>query len=159
MHPERLKGLIMYSSGVPKYPATENPEEKAGYAGPPSAFCNDFAMWLISPLFKPLMGMDTKALTLILPMEQRKAGIIFDGEVSNTVMSNYPMEYNLSNLEVPVLIIHSKDDKLAKFEKVEPWISAIKNCTFLPLESGGHMMDGNSDLVEKTVCQFIEVNK
>ena len=158
-HPERLKGLIMYSSGVPKYPATENPEKKKKYAGPPAAFCNDFAMWFWSPLFKPLMGMDSNALKLILPMKQRKAGIIFDGEESNTAMSNYPVEYNLSNIEVPVLIIHSRDDKLADFEKVEPWISAIKNCTFVPLESGGHMMNGNSDLVEKTVCQFIDTNK
>lgn len=158
-YPERLKGLIMYSSGVPKYPATENPEKKTKYAGPPAAFCNDFAMWLVSPLFKPLMGMDKKALTLILPMKERKAGIIFDGEVSNTVMSNYPVEYNLSKIEVPVLIIHSKDDKLAKFEKVEPWISAIKDCTFVPLENGGHMMDGNEDFVNEAVCKFIDGNK
>ena len=159
MHPERLKGLIMYSSGVPKYPATENPKKKTKYAGPPAAFCNDFAMWLISPLFKPLMGMDKKALTLILPMKQRKAGIIFDGKVSNTVMSNYPVEYNLSKINIPILIIHSKDDKLAEFEKVEPWISAIKNCTFLPLEKGGHMMDGNEEFVNEVVCKFVEENK
>ena len=105
---------------------SENPDKKKKYAGPPAAFCNDFAMWFWSPLFKPLMGMDSKALKLILPMKQRKAGIIFDGKESNTVMSNNPVEYNLSNIEVPVLIIHSKDDKLADFEKVEPWISAIK---------------------------------
>ncbi len=158
-HPERLKGLIMYSSGVPEYPATENPEKKKKYAGPPAAFCNDFAMWFWSPLFKPLMGMNSEALKLILPMKQRKAGIIFDGKKSNTVMSNYPVEYNLSNIEVPVLIIHSKDDKLADFEKVEPWISAINDCTFVPLESGGHMMTGNSDLVQQSVCDFIEATK
>ena len=158
-HPERLKGLIMYSSGVPQYPATENPKKKTKYAGMPSAFCNDFAMWFWSPLFKPLMGMDSNALKLILPMKQRKAGIIFDGEESNTAMTNYPVEYNLSNIEVPVLIIHSKDDKLADFEKVEPWISAIKDCKFVPLENGGHMMEGNSDLVEQSVCNFIEANK
>ena len=158
-HPERLKGLIMYSSGVPEYPAAENPVKKIKYAGPPAAFCSDFAMWFWSPLFKPLMGMDSKALKLILPMKQRKAGILFDGKESNTVMLNYPVEYNLSNIEVPVLIIHSKDDKLADFGKVEAWVSAIKNCTFVPLENGGHMMDGNSDRVEQAVCEFIELNK
>ena len=158
-HPERLKGLIMYSSGVPGYPAAENPEKKTKYAGMPSAFCSDFAMWFWSPLFKPLMGMDSSVLKHILPMKQRKAGIIFDGKISNTDMINYPVEYNLSNIEVPVLIIHSKDDMLADFEKVEPWISAIKDCTFVPLESGGHLMEGNNDLVEQSVCQFIEANK
>ena len=63
------------------------------------------------------------------------------------------------NIEPKVEEINSKDDKLADFEKVEPWISAIKNCTFVPLENGGHMMDGNSDLVEHAVCDFIEANK
>lgn len=160
LHPERLKGLILYSSGVPKYPASENPEKKSSYAGPPPVFCTDFMMWLISPFFKALMGMEPKnALKLILPVKERKAGIIFDGEVSNTVMSNYPVEYNMEKIQLPILIIHSKDDKLASFEKVQAWVPNLKDCTFLPLETGGHMMEGQEELINKTVCDFIERNK
>ncbi len=160
MHPERLKGLILYSSGVPHYPATENPEKKSSYAGPPPFFCNDFAMWLISPLFKQLMGMDSKAaLKLILPMKDKKAGIVFDSKISNTVMSNYPVEYNMEKILLPILIINAKDDKLASFEKAQAWSSKLKDCSFLPLEGGGHMMEGQEQLVKKTVCDFIERNK
>lgn len=159
LHPERLKGLILYSSGVPEYPASENPEKQVSYAGPPPVFCSDFMMWLISPFFKALMGMDPKnALKLILPMKDKKAGIVFDGKISNTVMSNCPLEYNMEKIQLPILIIHSKDDKLASFEKVQTWVPKLKDCSFLPLEGGGHMMEGQEELINKTVCDFIERN-
>jgi len=106
---------------------------------------------MINPLFKPSMGMDSDTIKVILPMKDRKAGIIFDAKVTNTVMINNYQDYNLSGLEVPVLIIHAKDDKLANFNTVEPWISKIPDCTFVPLDEGGHLMTGNSELIENTV--------
>ena len=155
MHPERTKGLILYCSG---FPALEARRKKSKYAGPPSLFCSDFAMWLISPLFKPLMGMSPDTLKEILPMKDRKAGVIFDAKVTNTVMINNYTEYDLSKLEVPVLIIHAKDDKLADFNKVEAWIPRIKNCTFVPLESGGHLMTDNGKVIREAVKEFLNEN-
>ena len=155
MHPDRTKGLILYCSG---FPALETSKKKTKYAGPPSLFCSDFAMWLISPLFKPLMGMSPDTLKEILPMKERKAGVIFDAKVTNTVMINNYTEYDLSKLEVPVLVIHAKDDKLADFNKVEAWIPRIKNCTFVPLESGGHLMTDNGEVIREAVKDFILKN-
>lgn len=153
MHPERTKGLILYCSG---YPRLEAPEKEISYAGPPSFLCNDFAMWLISPLFKPVMGMERDTLKMIMPFSDKKAGIVFDSKVTNTVMYNHYQDYDLARLTVPVLSIHSKDDKLAKFDEVEPWISRIKDCTFLPLEGGGHLMEGHSHEIEKALDEFIQ---
>lgn len=155
IHPERTKGLILYCSG---FPATEARKKKMKYAGPPSLFCSDFAMWLISPLFKPLMGMSPDTLKEILPMKDREAGVIFDAKVTNTVMINNYTEYDLSELEVPVLIIHAKDDKLADFNKVEAWVPRIKNCTFVPLESGGHLMTDNGEVIRNAVKDFLNEN-
>lgn len=152
MYPERTKGLILYCSG---YPELRKPEKKITYAGPPAAMCNDFLMWLVSPLFKPLMGMETETLNAILPMKPRKEGIMFDASVSNTVMVNDCTEYDMSNLEVPVLVIHAKDDKMADFKKVEPWIDRIRDCTFVALDSGGHLMEGNGKKIDIAVEQFI----
>ncbi len=152
MHPERTKGLILYCSG---YPALKEPEKKITYAGPPAALCNDFFMWLVSPLFKPLRGMESETLNVILPMRLRKEGIVFDASVTNTVMVNDCTEYDMSNLEVPVLVIHAKDDKMADFKNVEPWIVRIKDCTFVALDSGGHLMEGNSKKIDTAVEQFI----
>lgn len=152
MHPERTKGLILYCSG---YPATEAPKKKIKYAGPPPLFCSDFAMWLISPLFKPLMGMSPKTLISIMPMKHRKSGVLFDAKITNTVMLNDYQHYDMSNLEVPVLIIHAKDDKLANFHTVEPWITRIKDSTFVALDDGGHLMSGNDEIVHTAVSEFI----
>lgn len=151
-HPERTKGLILYCSG---YPRLEKPEKDITYAGPPAFLCNDFAMWLISPLFKPIMGMKQETIKYIIPFEEKKQGIIFDSKVTNTVMYNNYYEYDMSNLEIPVLIFHSKDDKLAKFDGVEPWTKKISNCTFVPLEGGGHLMDGNQNIINKVLNTFI----
>jgi len=151
-YPERTKGLILYCSG---YPALEAPKKEITYAGPPAIMCNDFLMWLASPLFKPLMGMDPKTLNEILPMKPRKDGILFDAKVSNTVMINAYKKYDLRNLERPVLIIHAKDDKMADFKKVEPWIGKIKDCTFVALDSGGHLMQGNDIKIDTALEQFI----
>lgn len=152
MYPERINGLILYCSG---YPTLKEPEKKITYAGPPSFMCNDFFMWLVSPLFKPLMGMEPETLKVILPMQPRKKGIVFDARVSNTVMVNDWTEYDMSKLEIPVLVIHAKDDKMADFKNVEPWIDRIKDCTFIALDSGGHLMEGNSKKIDKAVKDFI----
>lgn len=152
MYPERTKGLILYCSG---YPELKAHEKKITYAGPPAIMCNDLLMWMVSPLFKPLMGMEPNTLNAILPLKPRKAGIVFDASVSNTVMVNDYMKYDMRNLEMPVLVIHAKDDKMADFRNVEPWIDRIKDCTFVPLDSGGHLMEGNSKVIDAAVEQFI----
>lgn len=47
-YPERTKGLILYCSAMP---LLEKPVTYAEYAGPPAFLCNDYAMFLMSPLF------------------------------------------------------------------------------------------------------------
>lgn len=153
MYPERTKGLILYCSG---YPRLEAPEKEIKQAGPPAFMCSDLAMWLLSPLFQPIMGMDKSTIHSIMPMEGKKEGIVFDGEVTNTVMYNDYKEYDLSKLEVPVLMLHAKDDKLAPFDGVAPWTERIPNCTYVFFESGGHLMTGNSDAVNQALDDFID---
>ena len=58
-YPERTKGLILYCSAMP---FTEKPEKYSEYAGPPAFLCNDFTMFLISPLFDPIMGMEPSTI-------------------------------------------------------------------------------------------------
>ena len=52
-------------------------------------------------------------------------------------------------------MIHAKDDKMADFKKVEPWINRIKDCTFIVLDSGGHLMEGNSKKIDTALEEFI----
>ena len=157
MYPERCKGLVLYCSG---YPAAEKPTKPAeGMAGPPKAICNDFAMWMISPLFKPIMGMDRSVIKQIMPMKERRAGIVFDGDVVNKDHTDHYDNYDLKNIKVPVLIIHSEDDKLADSKKAKYWSKEIPDCTSVFFSGGGHLMTGNSEEINNVLDGFVEKNK
>jgi len=157
MHPERCKGLVLYCSG---YPASEKPAEPAsGMTGPPEVLCNDFAMWMISPLFKPIMGMERSVIKQIMPMSERRAGIAFDGEVVNRDHTDHYENYDLRHINVPVLIIHSEDDKLADPEKAKYWSHEIPGCTSVFFSGGGHLMLGNSEEINRVLDEFVEKNK
>ena len=157
MYPERCKGLVLYCSG---YPAAEKPTKPAeGMAGPPKAICNDFAMWMISPLFKPIMGMDRSVIKQIMPLKERRAGIVFDGDVVNKDHTDHYDNYDLKNIKVPVLIIHSEDDKLADSKKAKYWSKEIPDCTSVFFLGGGHLMTGNSEEINNVLDGFVEKNK
>jgi len=83
-YPERTKGLILYCSSMPY---SVKPDTNEEYVGPPKQVCNNFTMWLISPLFEPLMGMDRSTINEILPINEKRDGIVFDSKVVNTDMN------------------------------------------------------------------------
>lgn len=152
-HPERTKGLILYCSG---YPTLENPEKEVSYVGPPKVLCNDLLMWLFSPLFGPVMGMDQDTIQMIMPFANKKEGIVIDARVSNTVMYNHREDYDMSKLTVPVLCFHAKDDKMANYEGAVAWKKYIPDCTFISFEEGGHLMEGNGERIEKELADFVK---
>jgi len=152
LHPERTKGLILYCSG---YPAIEKPDKETTYVGPPSAICYDFPMWFFSPLFRPLMGMDSDTIGLIMPLSERHDGIVLDAKIANTDMDNHYEEYDMSNLSVPVLIVHAEDDKIADYKKAALWAEKIPTCTFVSCKTGGHLMTGNSSQINEAFNSFI----
>ena len=157
MYPERCKGLVLYCSG---YPASEKPAKpSAGMSGPPEMLCNDIAMWMISPLFKPVMGMESSVIKQIMPMKERRAGIVFDGEVVNKDHTDHYENYDLRNIKVPVLIVHSEDDKLADPEKAKYWSNEIPGCVSVFFSGGGHLMTGNSEEINHVLDEFVEENK
>lgn len=156
MHPERTKGLILYCSG---YPRLTDPEKEVDYVGPPGFLCSDFPMWFFSPLFGPVMGMDRSTIELIMPLAQRKEGIVIDAKVANTVMYNHREWYDMSTLEVPVLCFHAKDDKLADYEGARPWADKIEDCTFISFENGGHLMEGNGQKISEELDGFVKRTK
>ncbi|MGN0651347.1 MAG: alpha/beta fold hydrolase [Oscillospiraceae bacterium] len=152
-YPERTKGLILYCCAMP--PA-EKPEQFAEYAGPPAFLCNDYAMFLMSPLFEPIMGMEPSTIFGMLPVGKRKDGVVLDAGVTNPDMARNFDDYKIEEMQASVLILHSKDDKLASYEDVENALKRFRNCTFVSFETGGHLMTGHSEEVKKAVYDFIE---
>ena len=152
-YPERTKGLILYCSAMP---LMEKPEKYAEYAGPPAFLCNDYAMFLLSPMFEPIMGMEPSTIYSMLPINDRKVGVILDASVTNPDMARDFGEYPIEDLQVPTLIFHAKDDKLASYIETERAVARFPNCTFISFESGGHLLTGHAEEIKEAVSDFVE---
>ncbi|UUX34788.1 alpha/beta fold hydrolase [Fundicoccus culcitae] len=155
-YPERVKTVILYSSASP---AAEKPTEKSARLGPPSFLNNDYLMWLLSPMFEPIMGMDPNTINWMLPLDQRRVGADIDASITNPDMLDRFDQYPIESLQVPVLIIHAKDDKVASYEAVAQSLHRYPDLTTKIFETGGHLLVGHEADVESTVKEFIENKK
>lgn len=151
-YPERVKGLILYCSAMP--PA-QDPDSYQQYQAPPKALMSDYAMYLISPLFEPLMGLPPSTVEDMQPIIERKAGAILDGEQTNPDMERNFDQYPVESLKMPILIIHAKDDSVASFEKTRLAVSRFPDCTFIAFEDGGHMMAGHEQDIAEALDEFL----
>ena len=155
-YPERTKGLILYCSAMP---LTEKPEKYAEYAGPPGFLCNNYAMFLMRPMFGPIMGMDPSTIYSMMPVSERKAGVVLDAAVTNPDMARNYESYDIENLQVPVLILHAKDDKLASYEGAVNASARFPEYIFVAFEDGGHLMAGHEAEVHKAATDFVQKNR
>lgn len=150
-YPERTKGLILYCSAMP---FSEKPEKFPEYAGPPGFLCNDYTMFLMSPLFEPIMGMEPSTIYSMLPVNERKEGVVLDASATNLDMAKNYDKYNVEELQIPTLIIHAKDDKLASYADTERAVNRFPNCTFVSFEDGGHLLKGHGEEIKEVVLKF-----
>jgi len=123
--------------------------------GTTAFLCNDYAIFLISLLFKPIMGMEPSTIYSMLPVRDRKDGVILDASITNPDMARNFEDYPIEELQVSTLIFHAKDDKLASYTDTEKAISRFPNCTFISFESGGHLLSGHGKEIKKAVSEFI----
>ena len=151
-YPERTRGLILYCSAMP---LVEKPKKFAEYAGPPAFLCNNYAMFLLSPMFEPIMGMEPSTIYSMMPVNDRKDGVVLDASTTNPDMARNFEDYPIENLQIPTLIFHAKDDKLASYNDTERAVSRFPDCTFVSFENGGHLMEGHGEEIKKAVCDFV----
>ena len=155
-YPERTKGLILYCSAMP---LNEKPAKINEYVGPPAFLCNDYAMYLMSPFFEPIMGMAPETIFSMMPIDQRKAGAVIDASKTNPDMERNFDDYKIEELQMPTLILHAKDDKLANYDNVAKVNHRFPNCRLVIFETGGHLMAGNGEKIKEEVGTFVEKNK
>jgi len=77
-------------------------------------------------------------------------GLSFDLYVSNTDVN----DYNLEALTVPTVIVHTKDDQLASHEASQRAAERIPSARFVSLESGGHLMLGQTEIIRNELADF-----
>ena len=155
-YPNRCKGLILYSSAMPE---TEKPKKINLYQAPPNFLCNNLPMYLISPFFKTIMGMESNVVKTMLPIDKRKKGVKIDGEITNPDMAVNYDNYNIEEIEISTLIFQSKDDKITKYEKFITSVKRFKNSTFKIFETGGHLLVRHEKEINETVKNFINAHK
>jgi pimeloyl-ACP methyl ester carboxylesterase len=84
----------------------------------------------------------------LFPM--RPEGFNFDLYVSNADVN----DYNLEAISVPTLIVHTKDDQLASHEASKCAAERIPGARFVSLESGGHLMLGQTKIIRNELADF-----
>jgi pimeloyl-ACP methyl ester carboxylesterase len=77
-------------------------------------------------------------------------GYNFDLFISNADVTNYPLEA----IRVPTLIAHTKDDQLASHEASQRAAGRIPGARFVSLESGGHLMLGQTKRIRDELAGF-----
>ena len=140
-------------------PLTEKPTKYAEYAGHPGVLCNNYSMFLMSPMFGPIMGMDPSTIYSMMPVSERKAGVVLDAAVTNPDMARNYESYDIENLQVSVLILHAKDDKLASYEDAVNALARFPEYIFVSFDDGGHLMAGHEVEVHKVVTGFVQQNE
>ena len=82
-------------------------------------------------------------------------GLNFDLYVSNADVN----DYNLEAISVPTLIVHTKDDQLASHEASKRAAERIPGARFVSLESGGHLMLGQTKIIRDELADFFAERK
>ena len=77
-------------------------------------------------------------------------GVDFDAFVSNAAVN----DYNLESISVPTLIVHTKDDHVASHDASQRAAARIPGARFVSLESGGHLMIGQTKVVRDVLAKF-----
>ncbi|MGV8907019.1 MAG: alpha/beta fold hydrolase [Acetobacterium sp.] len=148
-YPERTKGLILLSSGAPDKKRDIGELSELGMMGPPEFIVNNFPMWFclkyFSPIFNSMLGSsnnDSNLLETMLPVKERRQGVIADTKVTNIDMTLNYDEYALEEISCPILVIHAKDDPMASYENTEKLLTRV-NATTAIYDTGGHMIEGH----------------
>ncbi|MDT2571154.1 alpha/beta hydrolase [Enterococcus sp. HMSC29A04] len=164
-YPERVKGIILLSSGAPDKKRTVKEVQEMGLQGPPPFIVNDFILWFAMKhfgfVFNKMMGTTVKTNELfetMLPATPRRQGVKADTERTNTDMTLNYDNYPLEDIQVPILVCHAKDDPMADYESIEKMLQRVKAETAI-CETGGHTIDGNGDFVDQAIRTFIEKKK
>ena len=161
-YPNRVKGLILLSSGVPDKQRSGEEIKELGMLGPPKAIIHDFPMWFCMKyfgfVFNSMMGskVDGNALyETMLPVNPRRQGIITDTDITNLDMTLHYNDYPLEEITAPILVVHSKDDPMAKYESIEKLLARVDAKTAV-FETGGHLITGHGNAVNEAIIDFLK---
>lgn len=160
-HPERLKHLVVLSGNLPGSPTAVVQPSWARLAN------RQLPMWALK-LFAPatmafLAGVPRRLLVTgddahfvaefierLFPVTPNLAGVAFDAFVSNVDVNSFELE----TIRVATLLIHAKDDPLVSYDAAERAAKRIPGAHLVSLDSGGHLMVGQTKTVRNALASF-----
>lgn len=92
-------------------------------------------------------------LDSMFPLTPRRQGVLYDAFVSNADVHNCDLEA----IGVPTLIAHTKDDVLASHVASKAAAARIPGARFLSLESGGHLLLGQTAILRNELTAFLSM--
>jgi pimeloyl-ACP methyl ester carboxylesterase len=165
-HPERCTALVLFSMAVPPY-AVPPPWARALVRG----FCRtDFLFWLafkVTRLRNRLVGVRDSSVSeagpadrallrgltqSLLPGSARADGIVHDMAVTNPDLNE---GYDLTQIRVPALVFHARDDRWGAFSSAREIASAIPGVQVRTIEDGGHLLLGHRHEVTSEISAFV----
>jgi pimeloyl-ACP methyl ester carboxylesterase len=159
-HPDRVKHLALLVGNLPGSPTAVVQPSSA------KLFNRQFPLWAMrtfapSTMVRLVAGLpkgfavtreDTRLVTdfidRMFPVSPE--GVDFDAFVSNADVNDYTLEA----INVPTLIIHTKDDQMASHKASQRAAERIPGARFVSLESGGHFMLGQMKIVGDELARF-----
>lgn len=161
-HPERVKHLVVLSGNLPGSPTAVVQPSWARMVN------RQVPLWLIKtflpstlaflsgvPRRLPMTSDDARLVAeftdSLFPITPRVRGVDFDAFVSNADVNNY----NLEAIRVPTLIVHTKDDPLVSCEAAERAAGRIPGARLVRLETGGHLLLGQTDVIQRELASFL----
>jgi pimeloyl-ACP methyl ester carboxylesterase len=161
-HPGKVKHLVILVGNVPGSPtAVVQPSWT-------TLLNRQLPLWLLKTFFPSTMArlagvprsfpttdddarFVTEFIDSMFPLTPRVDGVLFDAFVSNADVS----ACNLEAIGVPTLVVHTRDDPLASHEASRRAAARIPGARFLSLESGGHLMLGQTEIVRDELAGFL----
>ena len=159
-HPERVKHLAVLVGNLPGSPTAVVQPSLA------KLFNRQLPLWVLwtfapSMMVRLVAGLPkgfamssedarfvTEFIDSLFPVSPE--GVDFDAFVSNADVN----DYNLEAISVPTLIVHTKDDQLASHEASKRAAERIPGARFVSLESGGHLMLGQTKIIRDELAHF-----
>lgn len=168
-HPERVSALVLVSTAIADKALSLPPRPVLK-----RLMNSDFAFWLLThplrTLTQRMFVPDSYELSpeeaaevaetvkMLMPIEPRAQGLLFDMYVTNTDPHERSAEYRLEEITVPTLVVNAVDDPAANYEDAKAMSARIPGARLVTVPEGGHLMLGQGDRVPDEIHSFLRAH-
>ncbi len=165
-YPDRTSSIVLASAVIHKERPMDLRDKIIHYV----MFKSDFLFWFITKYFEPNMisffgvtpqiqanltpeekyWLSEVFIPSMYPISQRQPGIL------NDRISQLSLDYPLNQINVPTLVIYSKDDILVNPSHSQYAAQKIPDAKVIALESGGHIFMGHHEKVKSEIIKFLK---